>query len=241
MAWGMYLPPAGGPYGPYGYDEGLVDAYDEGWRHRLIKYYTDEMPKAQKTYYRNQSNYATCVVNKFTHEIGRESPWSDGVAITPIEEHEPLRFYQLQQRYNEISSILSLSSKMWAVDETVKRMIERLEPGLHQFFPLEIRMPRGRIYSTAYYVLVVGRWLDGFLPDYSDQDAFLRYESKPYHTYGRKKDICGLAFQGAVIKGSHLWRERVFGASLACLSDILVGELTAAGLKLPKHYKMRVV
>jgi hypothetical protein len=239
MVWGMYLPSSGGAYGPYGECEGSVDHYGDGWHHRLIKYYQDQMPESQRTYYHR--GYPYCVVEKFLYECGHKEPGPDDVVVTPIEEHEPPTFFQTDKGFHELASIISPGNRMWAVDETMKRLIERIEPGVHRFYPLEIRMPRGKIYPVQYYVLVVGRWLDSLSPEKSDRECFTHYFPEMNHFYirGDKKNIAGLALQQSVFNGAHLWRERGLKEWLICFSDIFAADLTRAGLKLPKYYRMR--
>lgn len=244
MAWGMYLPRSGGPYGPYGNDEGPVDHYGDGWRHRLIAYYQEQMPQAQRDFYRHGSKYAFCVVDKFTYECGAKRPGPDDLPVTPIEDHEPLRFYQTEKHFNELASVISLTNRMWAVDEAVKRLVERLEPGLHQFYPVEMRSPRGKVYPVPYYVLVVGRWIESFSPEESSRDSFSLNELNKveWHKFhGSKKEINGIALRKSVFDGAHLWRERGPNEWLICFSDALAADLAVAGLKLPKYYRMKSI
>jgi hypothetical protein len=244
MVWGMYLPRGGGPYGPYGNDEGPVDAYGDGWRHRLIKYYQERMPEAQKAFYRSASFYAYCVLEKFQYECGHKQPGRDDLVVTPIEDHEPLRFFQAANSFKQLASVISLSNRMWAVDEAFKKIVERLEPGLHRFYPFEVRSPRGKVYPVQYYVLVVGRYLQSFSAEESRQESFTAHEVnglKWFNLDGYKKDITGLALRASVFEGAHLWRERGFNEWLICLSDVLEAELASADLMLPKYYRMKSI
>jgi hypothetical protein len=243
MAWAMYLPSAGGAYGPYGTNEGPVDVYGDGWSHRLRRDY-DILPAAQKALYRNAPMYSYCVTEKFLYESGHKQPGPDDVVVTPIEAHEPPRFFQTENGFSELSSIISLNNRMWAVDEAVKTMVERLEPGLHQFYPLEIRMPRGKTYSVPYHVLVTGKWLESFSPERSVPDAFKTYEGagvKWFHIRGDKKSVTGLALRQSVFTDAHLWRERGLNEWLIFISDELQAKLASAALMLPKHYRVESI
>lgn len=236
MVWGMYLPPSGGPYGPYGDAEGPVDHYGDGWHHRLLKYYQEQMSESQRAHYVH--SYPYCVVEKF-----HKQPSADNVVAGPIEEHEPPKYYQTEKGYNELASVINLGNCMWAIDEAVKRLVDRLEPGLHQFYPLEIRMPRGRVYPIRYYTLVVGRWLESLSPEDSDRECFTHYhpEINYFTIHGRKKEITGLALRRSVFDGAHLWRECGLREWLICFSDALAADLASAGLMLPKHYRMKSI
>ena len=242
MAWGMYLPKGGGPYGPYGDDEGPVDVYGDGWHYRLMKDYRDHLSEAQKAFYGDALKYAFCVGEKFLYPTGHKKPGPDDLMVTPIADHEPPRFYQIENGYKELSSIISLDSRRWAVDEQVKAIFERFEPGLHKFYPLEIRMPRGKVYPVPYYCLVVGSWLQSFSPEHSAQDGFKAYNSnglKWYSIRGDKKSITSLALRKSVHQNAHLWREHGHNEWLICLSDELAAVLAGSGLMLPKFYRMK--
>ena len=183
MIWGMYLPRGGGPYGPDGDYEGPVDIDGDGWLHRLIKYGCEELSDEQRAFYGDGRRYAFCAIKKFHKENGYRGPSPDDRIVQPIEKHEPPLFFQLKRGYRELSSIISLPGRIWAVDESVKQIIERLEPSLHSFYPVEIRMRRGKVYPVQYYVLVVGKYLESFSPEESQRTSMARARS------GRMADL----------------------------------------------------
>lgn len=241
MIWGMYLRRGGGPHGPYGDYEGPVDIYGDGGSHRLRRYGCEELSDEQIAFYGSGRVYASCVVKKFHNECGYKGPSPDDLVVTPIERHEPPSFFQSEIGYKELSSIISLPSRIWAVDQSVKDIIERLEPGLHHFYPIEIRMPRGRVYPVQYYVLVVGAYLESFSPKESDPYSFKPQEANEvrwYILHGYKAEITGLALRKAMHANAHLWRERGMDEWLICLSGELEAALSEAKLKLPKYYRM---
>jgi len=241
MIWGMYLPRGGGPYGPYGDFEGPVDIYGDGWAHRLRRYGCEELSAEKTAFYGDGRVYASRVVEKFQKECGYKGPSPDDKIVRPIERHEPPTFFQMENGYKELSSIISLPSRIWAVDESVKDIIERMEPGVHLFYPIEIRMPRGRVYPVQYYVLVVGTYFESFVPEKSDPYSFNPQEAnglKWYIFHGRKAEITGLAFCKAMHTNAHLWRERGMDEWLICISGELEAALREAKLKLPKYYRM---
>tara|TARA_R110000868_G_C10868873_1_gene762121 strand:+ start:748 stop:1482 length:735 start_codon:yes stop_codon:yes gene_type:complete len=241
MIWGMYLPRGGGPYGPDGDYEGPVDIYGDGWLHRLIKYGCEELSDEQRAFYGDGRRYAFCAIKKFHKENGYRGPSPDDRIVQPIEKHEPPLFFQLKRGYRELSSIISLPGRIWAVDESVKQIIERLEPSLHSFYPVEIRMRRGKVYPVQYYVLVVGKYLESFSPEESDPYSFKPQEANGvrwYILHGYKAEVTGLAFRKAMHANVHLWRERGLEEWLICLSGELESALREAKLKLPKYYRM---
>lgn len=63
-----------------------------------------------------------------------------------------------------------------AVTTPMKDLLERIDPGMHQFHPVRITMPRVVEYPEPYHVLVIGRFLDAFVPEKSDEEAWERSE-----------------------------------------------------------------
>ena len=136
---------------------------------------------------------------------------------------------------------MKLTDRIIAVREELKQIIEELEPNVHQFFPIELSMPKMKGEVGKYYTLVVGQYLDSFLPDESKAESFRSYEKYPgfYNAELSKKGLSGLAFREQEISGAHLWRERGFRETLTCFSNQLIAEVASAGLDIPTHYKMR--
>lgn len=229
MVWGLYLPRSGGPYGPYGHFEG------DNWVNRLRSYYNEDMSDEQKLPFKDAYGggshyYPFFVWGKFIHEVGtKDGP--DGLPFTPIESHEPPAFLTTEKTYKALSSIISLPGRVWAVDRPAKAVIERLEPGIHQFFPIEVRSRSGKVYHTPYYVIVFGRYLDSL-----DHE---RCKDRALDVINRyKESITGRAFCKIKFGNAHLWRDREFGEWMACISDELHDEFVKAGLWIPKQYRM---
>jgi hypothetical protein len=229
MVWGMPLPSSGGPYGPYGDFEG------GGWTDRLRAYYNEKMSEEEKLPFKDAygggaHSYPFFAWGKFVGELGtKDSP--DALSFTPIESHEPATFFSSAAGYKALASIISLPGRVWAVDEPTKAVVERLEPGVHEFYPIEIRFPRGKVYPSPYYVLVIRQYIDSLVPEKCKEGAL-------GVTDHYKKAITGRAFLKAKFGKAHLWRDRAFREWMACMSDELHDELDKMGLLLPKQYPM---
>jgi hypothetical protein len=157
----------------------------------------------------------------------------------------PKRFVA-NQRYNTLGSLLGLPRKVRAVDESLKNIIERLEPGVHQFWPLQIVMPNGDEHPVQYYGMIVLHHLESFLPEESDPDCWRGGEIAPgirsYTVYGSSKEAhAGLAMASKVFGSSHIWRERDLTDPVLLFSDELQTEIKNAGLRIPKHFKLKAV
>jgi hypothetical protein len=157
----------------------------------------------------------------------------------------PKRFVA-KERYKTLGSLLGLPRKVRAVDERLRNIIERLEPGVHQFWPLEIVMPNGDEHPNRYYGMMVLRRLDSFLPEKSDPGCWHGGEIAPgiksYNVLGGSKEVhAGIALSSAVFGASHIWRERSLTNPTLFFSDELQAEMRDAELRIPKNFKLRSV
>lgn len=163
----------------------------------------------------------------------------------PLAEHELPRTFVASERPKALGSLIGLA---WvrAVDGRLKEIIERLEPGVHQFWPLQIVMPNGDEHPVQYYGMMVLRHLDSFRPEQSDPGCFRGGEISPgvksYSvTGGTKEWHAGLAMSKAISGSSHIWRERELRNPMLLFSDELLAEVKKAGLKIPKHFQLKAV
>ena len=253
MVWGMYLPSTGGAFGPYGKEEGTGAGINmkSGWGDRLQAHYQSQSPEIGQAMWGDDWNspdnivdYSHKVVKKFQYEIGRKTlgdPWE---IAAPIQPHEPPSYYLTEKSFAQLGSIISLTDRKWAMDEAAKSVIEELEPGLHQFYRLDIRMPRNQTYPVPFYTFVCGQWLESFSPQDTMPGSFKEYNSNGitwYQFFESKAVISGLAMRKSVFKGAHCWRERGFNEKLVCFSDEAISRRNEAGCILPKHYRMNEV
>ena len=237
MVWGMRLPDSFGEFWPLGDFEYDPKEKDTGWYDRLRLHYLAQTPDEQIRLFDYRgfdhggngvgygaSKYRTYVSGKFKHEFGtKDGP--DSLPFSAAGAHEAPLTFDIEKTYASLGSLIMLNDRILAVDETLKAIIERLEPGVHQFFPIEIRMPKGEVFPKNYYTLVIGQYLDSYSPENSDEI---------------KKNMNGRAFSKNAFGRAHLWRDRRF-PMVNCFSDELMTEISEAGLRIPKHYKMKEV
>lgn len=246
MVWGMLLPTNFGPFSPEGYLE--TDRWGvDGWGPRLISHYLSQSAQEQRRLFDhgdvpNGSGYRTFVIRKFVNEpgtgAGEEHP-----NFTPVEPHEQPKTF-LSKPYPSLGSLIVLDYGILAVDEDLKAIIERLEPGVHGFFPIEIKTlsRRGEIepLGRSFYTLLVGHYCSSFAPEQSDPASFNSYQGR--HGFKDKgKGAAGMALSREGFGHSHLWRERGFTAGPLFFSDELMVGIDANGLQLPKRFRLREV
>lgn len=249
MVWGMSLPSSFGDFWPEGrFESDPQQPLSPGWRDRLIEHFLSQTAEVQKELFDYRGNdglaahrYPSFVSSKFITEQG-VSINADKPPITAIKAHEPPRFYQTRKNHSNLASLVELCDRIIAVDEGLKSIIEKLEPGVHQFFPIEIRMRRDKIYPASYYILVIRQYLDSFLPDESREGSYRPDGPIFYFHEETKEAMQGLTFRKAAFGDAELWRERRLSREwLTCFSDELVARIAEAGLRIPKHYKMMEV
>lgn len=212
--------------------------------------YFESLPQEAKAVFGGFAGYAVFATKKFGQEIGTIS--GGPPPLTPIEPHEIPQAFRTKSSYSNLASLISLRGFL-AVDQQLKEIIERLEPGVHQFFPIQITMPRERAYPKPYFLLVIGQFLEGFRPEQSPPEVL----DKNYRlTCWRRTDwsdklvfdirfnstCCPhLAFSRSAIGGAHLWRERRALMNNILISDALQAEIAAAKLRIWKHWRVKEV
>lgn len=253
MVWGMPLPNSFGEFWPSGCFEKDPKTHDDGWYDRLTAYYGQLSPEEQTRLfdYKGDPRLAAHFYGTFpSYKLIKEPGASDSSGLKPpyglIEPHEVPRSFDTEKTQKVLGSLIMLAGKIIAVDEYLKSIIEQVEPGVHEFFRLEIRMPRGQVYPRPCYILRVCQYYDAFSRDGTLEGAVREippYQETPGLTVlnASKKALSGLAMRETAFGGAHLWRDRTFGEDLTCFSDALMSQIEQAGLRLPKHYKMKEV
>lgn len=237
MVWAMDMPSSFGEFFPGGDYPG----FDE----RLYKYYEEQMSAEQKAVFgvRNpKASYVNLVCEKFRSPLGYKSG-SDAPSVTPIESHEPPECFKTRKRYKSLGSLIQLNSRILAVDDLLKGIIEKLEPGKHQFFPIKIMVTNKEALPTLYFTILIGQYLDSFLPAKSRPEVLTSQVFETYSTPYRlvddtKASISGIAVSKATIGNAHLWREHFINPEFLLLSGALQAEIVKAGLRVPKHFQV---
>ncbi len=245
MVWGMSLPSSFGEFWPDGEFELDRKSKESGWGDRLSAYYRTQMPEEKKALFgdgrgNGPGNYSYYVSEKLKRELGKGlSP--DMPPFSPVEAHEPPRTFDTIKTYASLGSLIELNDRLIAVDDVLKTIIERLEPGVHGFFTLQVTIPSDKTFRKAYHTIVINQYIDSFSSAKSDPLSWEREGDYYCRHEERKADMAGLAFSKVIFGGAHLWRERRFYSRLISFSDELRAAIVQAELRIPKHYRMREV
>ncbi|HEX7954968.1 MAG TPA: DUF1629 domain-containing protein [Burkholderiales bacterium] len=214
----------------------------DGWRDRLNGFYFSQTPEGKRELYepRDEVSYSYYVNQKFSNEAGS----GEGLyqpPLSPIKSHEPPMVFRTEKTYRALASLIMFNDSIIAVDEKLKSIIDSMEPNIHEFFPIEIAMPKRNTYPGNYFTFVVGQYFDAFSSEETRAGSVYEFASGILRPPSSKKGLSGLAVRRSVFGGAHLWRDRAFGPWLTCFSDELEAEIAKAGLRLPKHYQMREI
>lgn len=234
MVWALEMPSAFGEFVPRGDFRG----YEE----LLYAYFNAEHPlDGDGVPYRAATSYKREVSEKFHSELGvRRTHYPP---LGQIQPHEWPAEYVYDKVYKRRAAIIGLPNRLRAVEDGFREVIERLEPGVHQFRPIRLVLPKGVDHPIQHHMMVVGRYLSSFRLDQSDP-ACLRnvHESGWAAVYGSEKQYyAGVAMAQSDIGSAHFWHERNLGGPDFCVSDLLMEEVGKAGLRLPAHFRMKSV
>ena len=222
MVWALIDPSGLGDYFPSG--EHL------GWREALEAFFQEQMTDEDRERYSGRlTSYIYQVSRKFREDLGL------------LEPHEMPREFLAATPHKSLSSLIVTEGGLHAVDETLKDLIEGLEPGVHQFWPMRILMPGGKDYPTPYYGMVIRQFFDSFRPEQSVEGSWVGDPSY-YMAFGATKaHMKGLAFDKGVFGSAHLWRETRMRQPQVLMSDALQGAIEQAGLRIWRHFKAKEV
>lgn len=215
MVWGMVSPSTFGDFFP--------DGDYVGWEEDLSDFFDNTMPAEQKVLFDDVSLYIFYVSQNFKNEPGVRR--SGLPPFGPIAAHEAPKRFETEKSYSSLGSLIKLTSQILAVDEFLKDLIEGIEPNTHHFFPIEIVMPRKRIYPKKYFVMAIGQYLDSFSPEQSDPASWRRNGVRHYIIEETKKAMSGIALSKRALGSAHLWRERSITNPLVCFSDQFKSEI----------------
>ncbi|MCG7495029.1 imm11 family protein [Thalassobius sp. Cn5-15] len=200
-----------------------------GFYETLQAYYDNEMSDADKQMMESPDRFTAYeFVKKFTEDLG------------PLKDVECPKVFRLKKTPKKIGAMIQIQSGLPLVSEALKNIIETLEPGIHQFWPVSINLPRNKTLPEQYYGLRIATFLDSFRPEQSEEESW-RPLGKLFTSYDSRAKAKGLAFSKDVLAGKHLWREvRLFKPTM-CMSDELQQAAAEQELYLPKHYPVTVV
>ena len=135
--------------------------------------------------------------------------------------YDPAEFpkrVQFESAHKTIADFVPIEGRL-SVSPEAKALIEEFEPGVHQFFPVEIARRRstrpiyrldGRLLDTPYYVFFPQVMLDAVWVERSDVKVLPRLKGPPIVTPGSRYMLSTgkhkLVVLREVVAGQHVWR-----------------------------------
>ena len=108
------------------------------------------------------------------------------------------------------------------VSENFRQVVEELEPGLHEFFPFQLRNgKRGDPAPQQYYVMNIMTQCDCI--DYEQGGVSVDRRHDGSITYFSPERISheGMVLKSDIIVGKHLWRAKYLGGSFFISDDFM--------------------
>ena len=211
MAWGLRYALGSGDYSP--------DLVAPTEADRLLKQHFDDVLTAEE-----RAEYL--VVSGFASEQYAELRRNaEALPEYMMPAHETLR-----KTYKNLGSIMNARGII-LVDRRLKEMIETIERGRHQFWPLELRMPKNKVYPKEYFGFRIRNYVDAFRPDLSRESSFS--SSGSTYTGGTTKaEAQGIVIDKSIISGLHVWRDRKLIVPHIYFSDELMELVKGEGLRI---------
>jgi len=151
--------------------------------------------------------------------------WDRGKKISQeqVERYIPKKAFMNKSKktFSAFSSIRFFIS----YTEEFKEKIEELEPGVHQFFPIEIYRKDGSLLERPVYLMNICTQLDSLMVEKSEK---LQRITMPPNVvdpelYTIIPNISTIVLNGDIIKGHHIWMEKhISGMNRYFYSDKLV-------------------
>lgn len=113
-----------------------------------------------------------------------------------------------------------------AVSQTFKDAVELIEPGVHQFFPVEILLKDGTLYKDPIYFLNIATRVDSINPELGGfNKGFSSKTPDRFYWSAASGKAEFLAVYQNRIAGRALWKDNRFGGIYDFASDALLEQL----------------
>ena len=156
----------------------------------------------------------------------------------PFEPHEVKREFWLDSAHKALADVFPVNG-FWGCSAEFRACVEALEPGVHQFFLIDVKRPNrkpiarldGReVGPGQFFLLNCLQMVDAVLPERSSGPLLKMTEHGFLHFSDERDDLC---VSRAMVAGRHLWRARKQGTygGYYFVSDALMTGLRTAKLK----------
>ncbi len=208
-----------------------------GWEEAKTAYFNAGLTEAEDAAIGpvNRLNcYMLYVSEKFTCDRG------------PILDHEWPTEFKTARALKQIGVLFKGNEGLLIVEDGLRALIERFEPGMHRFRPIKVVTKGGKVYPGNHHLLVIGQFVDCFSFQDSDPSVVREIHATldPMYYSVRalsRQQFAKIAFISTCQAGKHLWRETKLAGRGFYISDDLHEAILEAGFKFPKHYRVKDV
>lgn len=225
MVWALNFPSVFGRFTPEGEFTDL--------KSRLENHFNDVMSDDERAAYKNWIvDYEYKTAQKFKKDLGL------------LAEHERPTEFVAKKHYKTLGSIIQPSGIL-LVSEGLKKLLEELEPEVHQFWELKIFVRDAHdwqytiLHPEKYYGINIRRYLDSFCRENTDPASLESSTSVPYLRQPFEDRATKVAMSTSVIGVSHLWREKALRGPEIYLSDTLHSEMKQRKMSSPKQFRLK--
>lgn len=125
----------------------------------------------------------------------------------------------LGKPYAALPDILQLHGP-WMVSQTFRKIVEEREPGVHQFFPVELQIAKGGAELGPRYLLNVGQMLTAISSDRSIINWGTRADGSKW-AYPPGADDCLVAMRSEIADKS-LWIDKLYRQNRFISNDLKI-------------------
>jgi hypothetical protein len=131
--------------------------------------------------------------------------------------------------------VMQIRGSVWAVNETFRGIVERFEPGIHQFLPMEVQLADGNPSGISYYIFNVCQRIAS--ADLARSQVYSREGSERVGFVLRDDK---LVVRAQTIAGKHVWRDDYFFNRVIFCSDEIKQALEAAEFNMVEFARVPV-
>ena len=163
--------------------------------------------------------------------------------LGPVSEAMQPRRFNIERGGRTLAAWIKSVNRLPLVADEVRAAIERVEPDVHQFWPMAVVYPNGDRTAHDYHAMVIRQFRDAVIEEKSE----VRKESSPpasrpafYHGDGTKANVKKITLSAERIGSAHLWRDQRLHSPNIFMSDALQSAIAQTGLTIMPHARTKV-
>lgn len=156
-----------------------------------------------------------------------------------LPDNAPLPTSATQRDKEPLADLFSMPG-LNAVSQAFKDAVEDLDPGVHQFWPINLKRKDGTPYEDRYYILNIAQSFPAIIMDEPDKEDWRVYEGGERNG---EPHVLRLSGTGRVslpaTRGRHLWLSEITSCVPYYCTDAMMARLrsTMTGLKIDNQYE----